>query len=63
MSYKPEGMTDKQAEAINSLAERYHTSVNLNDFIYQPFDLPKGYVAGQVGPIYIGVCPEGQISS
>jgi hypothetical protein len=61
--YKPEGMTDKQAEVINKLAERYHTSVNLNDFIVEPHDLPKGYVMGIVGPICVGVCPEGTISS
>ena len=31
---------------------------------YQPaFDLPDGWVAGWIGPIYVGVSPEGGIHS
>jgi hypothetical protein len=51
-----------QDAALRNLCERY--KVSYDPFQYFPrFDLPKGYVAGQVGPIYVGCDPEGRISS
>ena len=55
-------MNDLQRQALTALAERYN--VEINDDNFRPtFDLPAGYVAGWVGPIYVGVSPEGRISS
>jgi hypothetical protein len=55
-------MNDKQREALRTLCERFR--VEFNESNYHPtFDLPPGYVAGQVGPIYVGCDEEGQISS
>jgi hypothetical protein len=55
-------MTDAQREALTALCERYHVPFSEDDF-HHPFDLPPGYVAGQVGPIYVGCAPDGRISS
>jgi hypothetical protein len=61
-TYNPPGMTDAQREALTDLCGRYNVPFNESDF-HHPFDLPEGWVAGQVGPIYVGCSPEGQISS
>ena len=55
-------MNTEQQEAIERLAARYHTVARLDQF-FPTFDLPAGYVAGWVGPIYVGVDPQGEISS
>jgi hypothetical protein len=55
-------MTGKQEEALRALCERFSVPFNAEDFRPR-FDLPKGYVAGQVGPIYVGCAPDGRISS
>jgi hypothetical protein len=55
-------MTDKQREALTALCGRYNVPFNEENFRH-PFDLPTGYVAGQVGPIYVGCDPDGRISS
>lgn len=55
-------MTEAQREALAALCERY--DVEFDPDAFGPgFGLPSGYVAGQVGPIYVGCDPEGQISS
>ena len=55
-------MTPQQSQALRELCERYHVPFSADDF-RQPFDLPAGYVAGWVGPIYVGCDPTGRISS
>lgn len=55
-------MTPQQEEALRALCGRYHVEFSPENFRYA-FGLPKGYVAGQVGPIYVGCDPDGRISS
>ena len=55
-------MNDMQRAALRRLCDGY--KVEFVEANYGPaFDLPSGYVAGWVGPIYVGVDPEGVISS
>jgi hypothetical protein len=55
-------MTPQQSQALRELCERYHVPFVASS--YRPtFDLPSGYVAGWVGPIYVGCDPTGRISS
>lgn len=55
-------MTPAQIAALLALCERFGVVFNPEAFT-QPFDLPRGWVAGQVGPIYVGCSPEGDIHS
>lgn len=55
-------MTDAQREALTALCGRYNVPFNEADF-GPTFGLPAGYVAGQVGPIYVGCDADGRISS
>jgi hypothetical protein len=55
-------MTPQQEEALRALCGRYSVPFNRGDFRPQ-FDLPAGYVAGVVGPVYVGCDPDGRISS
>ena len=55
-------MTEAQKDAIRKLCSRYN--VPFVEAVYNPtFDLPDNWVAGWVGPIYIGCSPEGGIHS
>lgn len=55
-------MTPQQETALRELCGRYHVQFDATNF--RPvFDLPTGYVARWVGPIYVGCSPEGCISS
>jgi len=56
-------LTDAQDEALVRIHENYGVTYDPMIFHHQ-FDLPPGYVAGWVGnQIYVGVSPEGEISS
>ena len=55
-------MTDAQRTALTRLCERYSVPFVESDF-HRPFDLPTGWVAGTVGPIYVGCDPDGSIHS
>ena len=55
-------MTSEQTAALTALCERYHVPFNADNF-RPTFDLPAGYVAGTVGPIYVGCSADGRISS
>jgi len=55
-------MTEEQEAALRDLCDRYHVPFDADTF-HARFDLPSGYVAGWVGPIYVGCSPEGRISS
>lgn len=60
-------MTDAQRKAITALCDRYGVPF-IEDAWSPKFDLPDGYVAGwvgegSVGAIYVGVSPEGEVSS
>lgn len=62
-------MTPQQREVLQKLCARYKVEFHHADYTPQ-FDLPEGYVAGWIGgtgsghrTIYIGVSPEGEISS
>jgi hypothetical protein len=55
-------VNELQRAALQSLCDLYHVEFNESDFRYA-FGLPEGYVAGQVGPIYVGCVSDGQISS
>lgn len=64
-------MTAAQEKALRNICARYGVPFHAED--YNPmFDLPDGYVAGWVGgayqqengpTIYVGVSPEGDVSS
>ncbi len=55
-------MNDAQELALRRLCDGYKVPFDKTAYTTQ-FDLPPGYVAGWVGPIYVGVSPEGEISS
>jgi hypothetical protein len=55
-------MTEQQESALRALCARFNVEFDASTFHGQ-FDLPAGWVAGQVGPIYVGCSPEGGISS
>jgi hypothetical protein len=60
--------TYAQVVALSRLHDRHGLDLDLRNFTHQ-FDLPQGYVAGWVGRgdtapgIYVGVSPEGEVSS
>ena len=56
-------MTDAQRRALVELCDQYGVEFKESYFHRGVFGLPHGYVAGQVGPIYVGVDPDGRISS
>lgn len=55
-------MNEKQEAALRELCGRFSQEFRPEDFRH-PFDLPEGWVAGWAGSIYVGVDPEGRISS
>lgn len=62
-------MTDAQRDALWNICGRYGVPFREDDY-HPQFDLPPGYVAGWVGGvadpqecIFVGVDPEGAISS
>jgi len=55
-------MTDAQRNALTNLCDRYSVPFKEEEF-HPQFDLPDDYVAGWVGPIYVGCDAEGAISS
>lgn len=55
-------LTIEQEWAIRDLCEAYHVAYIPGHYTPQ-FDLPSGWVAGWIGPIYCGISPEGDISS
>jgi len=65
MSGKQE-MTAMQLAALADLCQRYHVRFDAESY-HPQFDLPPGYVAGWIGTpengIFVGVSPEGRISS
>lgn len=69
----PEHLTSEQDASLRNICERYYVAYDPNHYQHRPIDaLPEGYVSGWVGgqeiqkthpTIYIGVSPEGHISS
>lgn len=55
-------MNYEQRAALQQLCSNYKVPF-VEDTFHTRFDLPAGYFAGWVGPIYCGVSPEGAISS
>jgi hypothetical protein len=55
-------LTPEQEAALRDLCDRYKVEFDPTNF-HPRFDLPAGYAAGWVGPIYVGCSPEGAISS
>lgn len=55
-------MTDEQVTALTALCERYRVEFSADNF-RPSYSLPDGYVAGWVGPIFVGCSPDGRISS
>jgi hypothetical protein len=55
-------MTRPQEAAIRRLCDAYKVSFRPENY-HPQFDLPPGYVAGWIGPIYCGISAEGEISS
>lgn len=55
-------LTIKQRESLKALCDRYHVEFKPEEF-HPHFSLPSGYVAGWVGPIFVGCSPDGAISS
>lgn len=61
-------MTDAQRDALTDLCARYRVPFIEEAWSPAGFDLPNGYVAGWVGEgkfgaVYVGVSPEGVVSS
>ena len=55
-------LTPEQRGALARLCQNYHVSFDAS--AYTPaFDLPAGWVAGWVGPIYVGCSPTGEVHS
>lgn len=55
-------MTQAQRDALRRLCDR--RGIVFDEDRYHPqFDLPPGYVAGWVGNLYVGVSPDGEVSS
>jgi len=55
-------MTDAQEARLRTLCTNY--GVVYDPTSYKPtFDLPSDWVAGWVGPIYVGVDPDGHAHS
>lgn len=55
-------MTPPQEAALRDLCRRYHVPFDPKEYHVRS-DLPPGYVAGWVGPIYVGCDADGRISS
>ncbi len=55
-------MTPAQEVALRRLCENYKVPFDPKEY-HPKFDLPPGYVAGWVGPIYVGCDADGRISS
>jgi hypothetical protein len=55
-------MTRPQENAIRGLCLAYKVAFRAENY-HPAFDLPPGYVAGWIGPIYCGISAEGEISS
>jgi hypothetical protein len=61
-SLAPEHLTAAQHKRLRQACADY--AAEYDPANYQPtFDLPTGWVAGWVGPIYVGCSPEGDIHS
>jgi len=56
-------MNDAQRRALRALCERYGVAFRESEFARGVFGLPHGYVAGQVGPLYLGCDHNGRITS
>lgn len=55
-------MTQAQRDALRDLCIRFN--VPFVEAHFKPaFDLPAGWVTGAVGPIVVGVSPEGEVHS
>lgn len=59
---RPEYMTPAQYDAIRHKSWEYKVPFRPHLFSTQ-FDLPTGWVTGTIGPITVGVSPEGEIHS
>jgi hypothetical protein len=59
---EPPVLTDAQERSLRALCQRYRVEFTPAGF-HRRFDLPSEYVAGWVGPIYVGCDAEGRISS
>lgn len=57
-----DGPTEQQQAALRDVCTRFNVLFD-PDMFKPAWDLPEGYVAGWVGPIYVGCSPEGEISS
>jgi hypothetical protein len=55
-------LTLDQERAIQGKSRDYKVAYEPTTFA-PAFDLPDGWVAGWIGPIYVGVSPEGHIHS
>lgn len=55
-------MNAAQRKALQDLCLRYNVDFGSCRFA-SGFDLPEGWVHGWVGPIHVGVSPDGDISS
>lgn len=55
-------MTVAQRDRLQELCRNYRVDFKEENYTKQ-FDLPEGWVAGWVGPIYVGVSPQGDSHS
>lgn len=55
-------MTEAQETALRNLCERFNVEFSTDNF-HPTFDLPSDWLAGWVGTIYVGVSPDGAVSS
>lgn len=54
------GLSHAQVVALENLCWKYKDTFDATNYTH-PFELPEGWVAGWVGPIYVGCSPDGEI--
>ncbi len=56
-------LTQEQRTALQNLANRYNTTVDWEQIMVGVSGLPSDWILCSVGPITVGISPDGKISS
>ncbi|MBF0382424.1 MAG: hypothetical protein HQL69_15490 [Magnetococcales bacterium] len=58
------GLKVSQVEALRGLADRFQTTVDWDVIsLGGGSGFPTGWATGQIGPLFVGVSPEGEVNS